>query len=199
MTTASIDAIPAGIDVQQALDTHLRELHLPTIRARYEPSARRAEAETSSFEQYLLELAEQECEVRRQHRVERVLRQSRLPLEKDLASLDLKRLGARPPRQIRTLLEGGFVERKENILVFGQPGSGKTHVLCALGQELIRRSDGRCKAYFTTCALLVQELLAAKRDLRLSRLLKHLAGYAVLMKRVPVWTDPIETKCVGFW
>lgn len=174
MTTASID-------VHQALDAYLRELHLPTIRARYEPSARRAEAETLSFEQYLLELAEQECEVRRQHRVERVLRQSRLPLEKDLGSLDLKRLGARPARQIRTLLEGGFVERKENILAFGHPGSGKTHALAAIGQELIRRSEGRCKVHFTTCALLVQELLAAKRDLRLSRLFKHLAGYAVLI------------------
>ena len=79
------------------------------------------------------------------------------------------------------MLEGDFVDRKENILAFGHPGSGKTHALCAVGQELIRRSEGRRKVYFTTCALLVQELLAAKRDLRRSRLLKHLTGYAVLI------------------
>jgi DNA replication protein DnaC len=171
----------AAIDVKQALDGHLRELHLPTMRACYEANARRAEAETLSYEQYLLELAEHECEVRRHNRVERVLRQSRLPLEKDLATLDLKRLGARPARQIRTLLEGHFVDRKENILAFGNPGSGKTHAVCAIGQELIRRSEGRCKVYFATCTLLVQELLLAKRDLRLSRFLKHLAGYGVLI------------------
>lgn len=169
------------IDVKQALDGHLRELHLPTIRAGYEEAARRAQAETLSYEQYLLELVRQEGEVRRQKRVERVLADSRLPLEKDLASLDLKRLPAKAARQIRTLLDGGFVSRRENLLAFGNPGGGKTHALCAIGQELIRRSDGRCKVLFVPCALMVQELLIAKRDLKLSRLLKRLAGYAVLI------------------
>jgi DNA replication protein DnaC len=81
-------------------------------------------------------------------------------------------------QQARTLLEGVFVEAHENVLVFGQPGSGKTHLLCALGQELVR--TGR-RVLFAKCALLVQELLAAKRDLKLSRVLKRLAGYEVLI------------------
>ena len=164
--------------VNQALDSHLRELHLPTFRACYQQSAHRAQAETLSYEQYLLELAERECEVRRNNRIERLLRQSKLPLEKDLASFDLKRLPAKVARQVRTLLDGTFVDRKENLLAFGAIGSGKTHVLCAIGQELIRH--GR-KVYFSTCSLMVQELLIAKRDLKLSRLIKKLAGYEALI------------------
>jgi len=79
---------------------------------------------------------------------------------------------------VRTLLDGTFVDRQENLLAFGKPGSGKTHVLCAIGQELIRQ--GR-KVYFSTCSLMVQELLIAKRDLKLSRLIKKLAGYEALI------------------
>jgi DNA replication protein DnaC len=81
-------------------------------------------------------------------------------------------------QQARTLLEGSFVDRCENVLVFGVPGSGKTHVLCAIAQELVR--SGR-KVQFWTTGLLVQELLIAKRDLKLSRVLKRLSGYEVLL------------------
>ncbi len=168
-------------DESQALDHHLRELHLPTVRSCYETTARRAESETLSYERYLLELVERESEDRRQRRVERLLRQSRLPLEKDLASFDLKRLPVKTARQIRTLVDGTFIDRKENVLAFGNPGSGKTHALCAIGQELIRSSQGRSKVYFSSCALMVQELLIAKRDLKLSRLIKRLAGYDVVI------------------
>jgi DNA replication protein DnaC len=62
--------------------------------------------------------------------------------------------------------------------VTGLVGSGKTHLLAAVAQELVR--SGR-KVLFTTCNLLVQDLLIAKRDLKLSRVLKRLAGFAVLV------------------
>jgi len=58
--------------------------------------------------------------------------------------------------------------------VFGNPGSGKTHLVCAVSQELIRE---RRRIYFTSCSLLVQELLIAKRDLTLSRLIKKFSKY----------------------
>src|SRR5205085_9091969 len=73
---------------------------------------------------------------------------------------------------------GDFVDRKENLLAFGKPGSGKTHLLCALGHDLVQQ--GR-RVWFTTCSLLVQGLLAAKRDLKLSRVLKRLAGFQVIL------------------
>lgn len=165
-------------DEKATLVDHLRELHLPTVRSSFEEMARRAEQETLSYQRYLLELTGRECQVRRQNRVERWLRQSKLPLEKDLPGFDLKRLPAKIARQVRTLLDGTFLDRKENVLAFGKPGSGKTHLLCAIGQELIRNNR---KVYFSSCSLMVQELLIAKRDLKLSRLLKRLAGYDALI------------------
>jgi DNA replication protein DnaC len=168
----------ANNNVKEILIGYLRELHLPTFRECFEGAAGRAQQETLSYEQYLLELAERECEVRRGNRIDRLLRQSKLPLEKNLDCFNMKRLPAKVARQVRTLLDGGFVDRSENLLAFGKSGSGKTHLLAGIAQELIR--NGR-KVYFSTCSLLVQELLIAKRDLKLSRLLKRLAGFDALM------------------
>ena len=165
-------------DVKERLTAYLRELHLPTFRECFEELARRAVQETSSYEQYLLELAERECQARWTKRTERLLRQSRLPLEKDLASFEMGRLPAKVARQVRTLVEGSFVDRRENLLLFGKTGTGKTHLLSAIAQELVR--SGR-KVISSPCALLVQELLVAKRDLKLSRVLKRLSKYEVLL------------------
>jgi len=165
-------------DVKSTLVERLKELHLPSVRESFEELARRAEAESQSYEQYLLELAERECQSRRENRIARLLRQSGLPLEKDLASFDLKRLPVKVSRSFRTLLDGAFLDRCENLLVFGQSGSGKTHLLSALGQELARVGRSVC---FRTCSLLVQELLIAKRDLKLSRHLKSLSRFDALI------------------
>jgi DNA replication protein DnaC len=100
--------------------------------------AQQAQQEALSYESYLLELATRECQERRHKRIERLLRESRLPLEKNLQTFELKRLPAKVLQQVRALLSGGFVDRRENVLAFGQPGSGKTHLLCALAQELVR-------------------------------------------------------------
>ena len=160
------------------MTAYLRQLHLPTFRECFEELARRAVQETASYEQYLLELAERECQARWSKRTERLLRQSRLPLEKDLANFEMGRLPAKVARQVRTLVEGSFVDRRENLLLFGKTGTGKTHLLSAIAQELVR--NGR-KVISWPCALLVQELLAAKRDLTLSRLLKRLSKYEALL------------------
>ena len=95
-----------------------------------------------------------------------------------LASFELKRLSAKLKRQVQTLLEGGFVDRCENVLAFGNPGSGKTHLLAAIAHEMIQQ---RRRVYYQPCSLLVQELLIAKRDLKLSRVLKKFGRYDVLV------------------
>lgn len=156
----------------------LRELHLPAMRSDYEAAAARARQELLSYERYLLELAQRECESRRSNRIERQLRESRVFMEKSLSTLDLKRLPQKAGQQVRSLLEGDFVDRHENVLIFGNPGSGKTHVACAVGQELIR--SGR-RVMFATCGLMVQDLLAAKRDLKLRGFLKKISRYEVLI------------------
>jgi DNA replication protein DnaC len=164
----------AGTPVRAALLENLTGLHLPAMRACFEEAARRAEKETLSYEQYLLELSERECESRHQNRIARLLKESGLPHEKTLANFDLKRLPVKVGRQLKVLLDGGFLDRKENLLLFGNPGAGKSHLLCALAQELV--TQGRRMKY-TSCAMLVQDLLAAKRDLRLSKEIKKLAKH----------------------
>jgi DNA replication protein DnaC len=165
-------------DIKRELAEYLQELHLPTIRRCYEEQARHAEGETLSYEHYLLEVVERECQERRTNRIARLLHASRLPLEKTWENFDMKRLPAKAARQVTALLDGTFLDRRENVLAFGNPGSGKTHLLSALGQELIRR--GR-RVAFTTCIRLVQDLLRAKQDLRLSRAIKKLAYYEALV------------------
>jgi DNA replication protein DnaC len=160
------------------LNEYLKELHLPAIRRVFEESAWRATQETLGYEQFLLELVELECQERRAHRIERLLRSSRLPLDKTLDNFDLKRVPAKAARQVKTLADGTFLDRSENVLAFGNPGSGKTHLLSALGQELIRR--GR-RVIFTTCQRLVQDLLRAKKELELTRAIKRLSYYEALV------------------
>ena len=118
--------------MKQRLVECLRELHLPTFREGFEDLARRAVQESLSYEQYLGELAERECQMRRTNRIERWLRDSDLPVEKSLARFDMKRLPAKVGRQARTLLDGAFVDARENVLAFGRSGSGKTHLLCGI-------------------------------------------------------------------
>jgi DNA replication protein DnaC len=156
-------AMSAVADVRPALLEHLKDLRLPTVRECYEDTARRAEREMLSYEQYLLEVITRECEQRRKSKVQRLLKDSVLPLEKSLQNFDLKRLPAKAARQLRTLLDGSFLDRKENVLVFGNPGSGKSHLLTALSQELVVVKER--KMHFTKCALLMQDLLACPSPL----------------------------------
>lgn len=167
----------SGIDA--ALNHHLKELHLPTVRELYESFSIKARQEGLSYKKFLLELCEKECEVRCQKRIERLLRQSRLPLEKNMESFELKRLPQKVVHQVKTLLEGSFLDKNENVLAFGNPGSGKTHLLCAISQELLRKKGKR--AYFTKCSLLVQSLLMAKRDLKLEKFIKQLSKFDALI------------------
>ena len=164
--------------ISESLEQCLRELHLPTVRQFYREQADLARQESLSYEHFLLELMEREREVRRENRIARLLRGSRLPLEKTLEAFDRRRLPKRVDAQIGVLLEGSFLDRAENVLAFGNPGSGKTHLLCAIAQSLVLQ--GR-RILFMPCSLLVQELLIAKRDLKLATHLKRLARYDALV------------------
>jgi DNA replication protein DnaC len=165
-------------DVTAALTRCLQELRLATVRSQYEVVVRQATAETWSYADFLLELVQRECQQRQHNRIERLLKASRLHLEKTWAALDLKRLPAKVTQQLRGLLSGDFLDRHENVLVFGPPGSGKTHALNAVALELVQA--GR-RVLFTKCSLLVQELLKAKRDLELKGFLRELSRWEGLV------------------
>jgi len=162
----------------QQLIELLKELHLPMFREYHQEFAQRAIADELGYEEYLYELALRECEVRRANKIERLVKVSRLPLEKTLQTFEIERLPLGIRRQIKVLSEGSFADHRENILAFGKPGSGKTHLLCGICHELARQ--GRL-VYFATCDLIVQELLRAKQELILDKLLKKLSRYDVLM------------------
>jgi len=164
--------------IQEELARYLDELHLSTIRRQYTRLIDEARVESLNHEQFLFNLARLECDSRRDKRVERYLKESRLPLEKTMTGFDLKRLPFKVTQQVKTLVEGEFVGRKENLLIFGNPGSGKTHLACGIGQELIRQDK---RVYFSTCALLLQDLLTAKKELKLKRLLKTFSRYDVII------------------
>jgi len=155
-----------------------KTLSLSGVRDYYEDLTLVAEQETMRYQDYLLELLLRECEIRYNKRIARLLKASRLPLEKSLENFYLKRLPPKLQHKVKTLLEGSFVDRRENILAFGNPGSGKTHLLCAIGLELVQNNRS---IRYTTCSLLVQELLIAKRDLELEKLLKKLSRFDVVI------------------
>lgn len=156
----------------------LKTLRLPAIQQQYRQVADIARRESWSYEQFLLDLVSRETESREQKKIARMLKTSRLPLQKNLAQFDRHRLPMKINAQLSALLEGSFLNRAENVLAFGNPGSGKTHLLCALGQELVRQ--GR-PILFRPCSLLVQELLVAKKELKLARTLKQLSRYDALL------------------
>ena len=155
----------------QALESLLGLLHLPAIKAGYERIGQLAIAEHSSYEEYLEQLLIEEVEQRHANKITRNLKSSRLPLEKTLDIFDRSRLDPRTDKLLSVLVKGEFTRSSENILAFGSPGSGKTHLLCAVGHELIQQGK---KVLFYPSSLLIQELLVAKRDLQLGRYFKRL-------------------------
>jgi len=154
------------------LEIMFREFCLPTFAARVGEMMPLAEAQNWGYRKLLLQLCEAEAADRRERKQQRLLRESKLPSGKTLGNLLEAQLPAKVRRQLPTLLEGGFLERAENVVVFGLPGRGKTHFLCALGRELVLR-HGRA-IYFTPTFKLVQQLLLAKKELKLDAALKKL-------------------------
>ena len=162
------------INIHEQICDYLKQLHMPTMRGCYQQIADSARSESFSYEQYLVELLKLECDARRQNRIARNLRASKLPTSKTLDNFDKKRLPSKVAAHLSVLIDGSFLKRCENVLAFGNPGSGKTHLLCAIGHQLIEQ--GR-RVLFIDCCQLVQDLLIAKRDLEMSKLLKKLSRY----------------------
>ena len=126
----------------------------------------------------LVEVLEAEAEARRQRRIARLRRASRLPPGKTFATLDTGRLPAPVVQQLETLAIGAFLETATNVLAFGLPGVGKSHALSAVGHALVEAGHS------VLCApayALVQELLGAKRDLDLPRALRTLDLFEVIL------------------
>ena len=157
----------------------LKSFRLPTIAEIFERTLKEAEQQGWGYRKFLEYLCESEAQDRRERKLERLLRQSGLPSGKTLGNLEEAKIPAKVRRLLPGLLDGGFVERAENVLAFGLPGRGKSHFLAALGKELILRHN--YAVLFTPAFKLVQQLLSAKRDLRLESTLQKLDNYDVVI------------------
>lgn len=156
---------------ESTLPILLKGLCLPTFAREYAPVAIQAARQGLSHEAYLLALAQQEASERTARRIERLLVDSKLPRDKSLASFKEVRLPPPARAALAPLRDGSFLDRATNLVVIGNPGTGKSHLLAGLGQELVRM--GRTVQFSPTFQI-VQRLLAAKRDLRLAAELKRL-------------------------
>jgi DNA replication protein DnaC len=164
------------IDTQLAITELLKSFRLPTAAA--EMPKRLIDAGHHDAMEVVCEVLRAERDDRLERRVERLRQASTLPPGKTFETYDLKRLPHPLAQKLRELRRHDFVDRAANVLAFGLPGTGKSHAVCALGHELVQA--GRPVLFIPTFKI-VQDLLAAKRDLELPRALRKLDKFDVLI------------------
>ena len=162
------------VDRQMELRLMLRRLKLPAIAALFEDLAIKAAKGSLTHEAFLYELVRAECLQRDEHRIVHLQRISGLPPDKTFGALHMDRFPPLIREQLERLRSGAFLEDAVNLVAAGKPGVGKSHALSAIGHELVLQGH---PVLWTPTASLVQELLAAKRDLRLPQLLAKLDRY----------------------
>jgi DNA replication protein DnaC len=162
----------------EILQQNFRVLRMPTAVQVVEETIATAQKESWSLETFLSEILEQEIEGRRLRRIERLKKAAHLPVEKTLTTFNQERLPLQIRRLLPQLCNGEFVDRAENLLIFGLPGRGKTHFAAAIGHELLNL--GR-SVLFTPTYRLVDCLLRNRRDLGLESELRRLDRFEVLI------------------
>ena len=173
MTTMGV---PTGTDPGEHIAFLLKLFKLPTAAA--ELVSRLVEAGHEQALAVVVEVLESEREDRYGRRVDRLRNASQLPPAKTLATFDMNRMPAPLARKLRELSRGTFAETAINVLAFGLPGTGKSHAACALGHAVV---EAGYSVFFTPTYEIVQELLAAKRDLQLPRALRKLDKFDLLI------------------
>lgn len=165
-------------NLQAQLRQHLVTLKLPAVSRLYEETARIAEKNSLSYEEFLAELIGQEILNRSNNMIARNLKDSALPPQKTLEMLDRSLLPKKAQRQLTSILSGDFINRRENLLFFGNPGTGKTHLACAIGEQMIQK--GRRVKFYNT-GKLVEYLLVQKQSLRFTKALKIFNKYDAII------------------
>ena len=160
------------------LEGTLKNLCLTLFVERYQAEAERAEKEGIDHVGYLTALARGEWERRYHQRIERLLTQSKIPRDKRLSDFEITRIPGLSPSLVHRLAEGEIIDNCENIIIFGNPGTGKTHLSIAFTREWCLK--GRRVLYTTACNL-VQELLRAKQTFQLDQAIKKLDRFEVLV------------------
>lgn len=159
--------------IQQAC----KQLRLPGIGTQFQRLAEQAERERQSYLGYLDALLSVELEERERRTVARRLAEAHLPRLKTLEEFDFSQVPQISPSRIAALAEGGYLERAEPVVFIGDSGTGKTHLLTALCVAACRQKR---RVRFTTAAGLVNDLVEAKHQLQLRRVLARWARYELI-------------------
>jgi DNA replication protein DnaC len=152
-------------------------LRLPTIASQCNALAEQAERERQPYLSYLEALLAAELEDRERRSIDRRIKEAHLPRVKTLDEFDFRQAPTVSPTQLSKLAAGGYLERAEPVVFIGDSGTGKTHLLTALCVAACRQ---RKRVRFTTAAALVNELVEAKQQLELRRVLGRWARYDVI-------------------
>lgn len=148
------------------------------MREEYSNLATIATKEKNSYEQYLSMLTNVELERRQEQKRNRYLKEAKLPVDKDLTSYNFSNVEGIGPRDINILTTGGFVENAENVVFYGDIGTGKTHLAIGIIKKLCELGI-RC--YFTSTSALIEKLEEAKKGLQLASMWKRLDRYNLIV------------------
>jgi DNA replication protein DnaC len=160
------------------LETYLKSLRLPTFLANYRKFAEEAAQAGHSYDRFLLALAEQEVAQRERNRIARCIKGARFPVLKELADFDFSCISSPPKQRVLDLARGTYIEKAESIILVGNPGLGKTHIATAIALAACRQG---LKVRFYNAAALVNELILAQEEHRLSKFLSRLLKYRLVI------------------
>ena len=163
---------------QLLLDHHLKELRLPTILREYDKVARQCAVEQVDYQHYLLRITELELLDRERRATERRIRQAKFPVVKTMDTFDFLAIPSLNKTLVLELARSEFLARRENVLLLGNSGTGKTHIALALGLAACQRGH---RVRFITAAALVGELIEARDEKYLRRFQKQLAAHELLV------------------
>jgi DNA replication protein DnaC len=155
---------------QTILQSYLKQLRLPAIARDCTALAREAEQRNVGYLGYLQALLEREIAQRAEHQLQRRLKQAQFPVPKRLEDFDFSAVPSLQKARVLELAQGAFISQRENLLLVGPSGLGKTHLLLGLGRAACLRGG---RVLFRTAAALTNELEVAYKELRLPRLLQQ--------------------------
>ena len=163
----------------ESLPLLLKQLYLSTIDQHYQQQAEEAEKEIWSYLEFLGRLCHLENLSRHQRRLQRYIKESKLPPAKTLATLDLKAMPSVNAAKIQALADQtDWVKKAYNIIIFGPSGVGKTHLAAALAYRMIEQD---IRVLFMPTTMMVQKLQKARADLNLDDFLTRLARIPLLI------------------
>jgi DNA replication protein DnaC len=160
------------------LQDNLKALKLSTMARGMETSLRQARESGVDYDEFLVELTAEELQVRFENRLKRRIREAKFPLIKPMESFDLSAVPELDIRLFRELAGCGFIKERRNVIFLGQSGAGKTHMATAIGIEACKQNY---RTRFVTCYGLANELLEAREERDLQRILQRYARYDLLI------------------